>query len=229
MTSNDKKIYCVSTVNGMPCGILASWRSGQLSVVKVDTFPLAAANYKDLIAKEVSNRVKKGFLVFIEEGFQVVKVRGAYHIGLDTVDELSGGTVVNIAMKQYRAMSSSGLIVYGDTASNVTIPQSNINMVIDDKGRTVFQLEWAEIKPHHRAMLLVVYAVINNNPSHLPILKSMLASIKSSGNKAVALISSRSSSLTNHNQQKHRDFVEAQNLADINSDAGIPEGFTYVK
>lgn len=229
MTSNDKKIYCVSTVNGMPCGILASWRSGQLSIVKVDSFPLGAANYKELITKEASDRVKKGFLVFIEEGFQVVKVRGAYHIGLDSVDELSGNTVVNIAMKQYRAMSSSAVIVYGDTASNVTIPQSNINEVIDDKGRTIFQLYWSEIKPHHRAMLLVVYAVVSNNPSHLPILKSMLASVKSSGNQVVALISSRSSAFAKHHRQQQRDLVSAQDLADIHSSDGIPEGFTYVK
>jgi|GEM_PF-4495617 len=229
MTNNDKKIYCVSTIGGSPCGVLASWRSGQLSIVKVDTFPVGVAGYKEPITKIVKERVKKGFLVFIEEGFSTIKVRGAYQISMDTMDDVSGVTVVNMAMKQYRAMNSGGVIVYGESVASLAIPQSNINEVIDDKGRTVFQLEWESIKASHRALLLVIYAVVSNNPSHLPVLKAMFASVKGAKEAVSLRISAQKSSLTKHHEQKHHDLIKSRNLADIHDNTGIPEGFTYVK
>jgi hypothetical protein len=229
MTVNDKKIYCVSTVGGIPYGVLASWRSGQLSIVKVETFPTGIASYKEPITKLVKERVKKGFLVFIEEGFSSIKVAGAYQVGMDTVDDVAGVTVVNMAMKQYRAMTSGGIIVYGASVGNISIPETNINQTIDDKGRTLYELEWEAIKPQHRALLLVVYAVVSNNPSHLPVLKAMLAHIKGAGDSVAKMVGNKKTTIENHHDKKHLDLVKKQDLADINSNHGIPEGFTHVK
>ena len=229
MHNNDKKIYCISTIGGAPCGVLASWRSGQLSIVQVDHFPVGISGYLEPITKLVKERVAKGFLVFIEEGFTSISVKGAYQVSMETLDEVSGVTVVNTAMKQYRAMNGGGIIAYGAGISNIAIPQSNIDEIMDDKGRTTFKLEWEAIRPHHRALLLVVYAVVSNNPSHLPILKAMFASVNSKRESVVNRVSSKMNALAGYNQEKHNDLVASKDLADINSDHGIPEGFTYVK
>lgn len=229
MANNDKKIYCISTIGGVPYGILASWRSGQLSIVKTETFPSGIASYKEPMTKLVKERVAKGFLVFIEEGFATIKVAGAYQIGMDTVDDVANVTVVNMAMKQYKAMTSGGIIIYGDGAGNLAIPQTNINEIIDDKGRTVFDLEWDQIKPQHRALLLVVYAVVSNNPAHLPVLKAMLGGIVGKVDAVARRITGHREAMQAHNLNKQVELEASKDLADIHSDVGIPKGFAYVK
>ncbi|MBU2968771.1 hypothetical protein KO527_05335 [Pseudoalteromonas sp. C2R02] len=224
----DKKILCISTVGNMPCAITAAWRDQKLTIFKKDFFSTSAEDNQTKLTELITDRAKKGFTIFIEERFKTIKCRGAYHVNLTDADKLAKTQVVNVAMTNYIAMTQSNMIAFSEAVPKFAIAQSNIDEKIDDSGKITYSLDWSAIKADHRALLLVIYAVVSNDPTQSVVLKGIFSALNKTKEK-LSPVTTRINNLKSNDAKRAQALIDKSPCLPINSTKGVPEGFTLVE
>lgn len=70
-----------------------------------------------------------------------------------------------LALERYRALTAmSGIMYPGDSGGAFAISDSIVNVKVGDSGALTYEVDWAQLKDGSRALLLLIYGAMCQNP-----------------------------------------------------------------
>ena len=160
-TTTVLRIMTASLVSGQKYKAYAVFDGENLIVTQVELIPWTDVLWKSNLITEVKDRSGAGFAVLIEEKTDYVAQYGAKYL-LDDVWE--GRTNFCEAMDWYFALQATGNLLFHKSCDQYKIytggEGQRVERKTDDKGRTIYHVDWASFHAGYRAILLCVVAAM---------------------------------------------------------------------
>lgn len=130
--------------------------------------PVAYPPSRDTLITEMLPRLIKrrasGFKVLVDEvSGEFSKMSGASQVRLNDA-HTDGRPVISVALDRYQEMRRTKSIITPQTGTGFEIPQSLIDTSSNNKGETVYNINWPEVTASHVLTILSVYATLHNRP-----------------------------------------------------------------
>lgn len=155
------RIMTASLVSGQKYKAYAVFDGENLIVTQVDLIPWTDVMWKSNLISEIKDRAGAGFAVLIEEKTDHVAQFGAKYL-LDDVWE--GRTNFCEAMDWYFALQATGNLLFHKSCDQYKIytggEGQKVEKKTDDKGRTIYHVDWASFHAGYRSILLCVVAAM---------------------------------------------------------------------
>jgi hypothetical protein len=167
------KIMAASLVSGQKYKAYAVYDGETLIVTQVKPIPWTDIFWKSSLIAEIKERTGNGFAVLIEEKTEHVSQHGTKYL----LDELwDGRTNFCDAMDWYFALQATGNLLFHKGCEQYKIYMGGegqrVEKKTDDKGRTIYHVDWNAFHGGYRAILLCVVAA-TTEPVSLRYLKAM--------------------------------------------------------
>ena len=166
MSDDDSKppvlrIMAASLVSGQKYKAYAVFDGENLIVTQVEAIPWTDILWKSSLIAEIKTRAESGFAVLIEEKTDVI----AKHATKYLLDELwEGRTNFCDAMDWYFALQATGNLLFHKSCDQYKISPSGegqkVEKKTDDRGRSVYHVDWNYFHAGYRAILLCVVAAM---------------------------------------------------------------------
>jgi len=155
------RIMAISLVSGQKYKAYAVYDGENLIVTQVGLIPWIDAAWKSNLIAEIKERSDKGFAVLIEEKTEHVSQYGTKYL----LDELwEGRTNFCDAMDWYFALQATGNLLFHKSCDQYKLytggEGQRVEKKTDDKGRTVYHVDWNAFHGGYRAILLCVVAAM---------------------------------------------------------------------
>lgn len=160
----------------MPLMLAGSLTPNALHVISLTALPRSVSQIREQIEGMAKRNAARGLdaTIMIEDPTGLMTGLG-YRCRLDdkTVD---GRPVLALAMERYRALSAMGGLAYpADAGSQYQIPDSIMNVKMGDNGKANYEIDWPQLKDASRALLLLIYGAMCQNPTHTTYLQRLYA------------------------------------------------------
>jgi len=154
------KIMAVSLMGGQKSKAYAVFNGEQLVITSV--LPIAGIfnAWRKPLVDEIVEKSGKGYAVIIEERTDLIAQHGTQYL-LEDVEERSN---LYEALDWYFALQDMGNLVVDDDAKRFLIRSGSEGQKVekkqDEKGRSVYSIDWTAFGGGHRAILLCVVAAM---------------------------------------------------------------------
>lgn len=148
-----------------PVMLTATLTDNALHVISCTTLPRSIQKTREKLVALAARAKEKNLTLFIEDPTALLSGLG-YGVRLDdkTTD---GRPVLALSMERYKSLTSMGGILFPDGAeSEFTINDSMLNVKVTDTGKTVYEIDWPQLKDSCRALLIAIYGAMCQNPTH---------------------------------------------------------------
>jgi len=161
------KIMAASLVSGQKYKAYAVFDGENLIVTQVDMIPWTDVLWKSNLITEIKDRTEKGFAVLIEEKTDHISQFGTKYL----LDEMwEGRTNFCDAMDWYFALQTTGNLLFHKSCDQYKIytggEGQRVEKKTDDKGRTIYHVDWNAFHAGYRAILLCVVAAMTEPVSN---------------------------------------------------------------
>ena len=155
------KIMAASLVSGQKYKAYAVFDGENLIVTQVDLIPWTDIMWKSNLITEIKDRTEKGFAVLIEEKTDHISGFGTKYL----LNEMwEGRTNFCDAMDWYFALQATGNLLFHKSCDQYKIytggEGQRVEKKTDDKGRTIYHVDWNAFHAGYRAILLCVVAAM---------------------------------------------------------------------
>jgi hypothetical protein len=155
------RIMAASLVSGQKYTAYAVFDGENLIVTQVELIPWADVAWKSKLIAEIKDRKEKGFIVLVEEKTDHISQHGTKYL----LDELwEGRTNFCDAMDWYFALQATGNLIFHKSCDQYKLytggEGQRVEKKTDDRGRTVYHVEWSAFHSGYRAILLCVVAAM---------------------------------------------------------------------
>ncbi len=161
LTPTALRIMAASLVVGQKYKAYAVFDGENLIVTQVEAIPWTDVLWKSNLIAEVKDRAEKGFAVLIEEKTDIIAKYATKYL-LDDLWE--GRTNFCDAMDWYFALQSTGNLLFHKSCDQYKIytggEGQKVEKKTDDKGRTIYHVDWNSFHAGYRAILLCVVAAM---------------------------------------------------------------------
>jgi hypothetical protein len=161
------RIMAASLVSGQKYTAYSVFDGENLIITQVELIPWADAAWKSNLIAEIKDRTEKGFIVLVEEKTDHISQYGTKYL----LDELwEGRTNFCDAMDWYFALQATGNLIFHKSCDQYKLYSGGegqrVDKKTDDKGRTVYHVDWSAFHGGYRAILLCVVAAMTEPVSH---------------------------------------------------------------
>lgn len=158
------RIMAVSLVSSKQRTVAyAVFNGEQLSIVSVESVGGGFfSTWRDKLIADIQNKVKKGFIVIVEERTDLIAQHATQYMLEDVNDE--GRTNMQEALDWYFSLESVGNLIFSDETKRYHLSSgaegAKIDTGYDDKGRPVYKVDWNRLPGGFRSVLLCVVAAM---------------------------------------------------------------------
>ncbi|EGQ7810300.1 hypothetical protein I6Y99_004341 [Vibrio parahaemolyticus] len=182
--ATDKRLAVLSLSHGKPILMRAGYRDGLLVVVESKELPPDMRTIQNLLPGLLTKFKQKGYVLIVDE---VISYFGAYGRPLRLEDTGSTGKPVLVsALEAYKSMDGYNMLQFSKGVVPIDIPDSIVEEEKDRDGRAVFNIDWDQLSPDSAALLLLVYAAVNDSFFDSSTANAMFAALRPSKSKQPA-------------------------------------------
>lgn len=148
-----------------PVMLTATLTENALHVISCSPLPRSIKKIRTTL-ENLSERAKeKNLSLFVEDPTALLTGLG-YAVRLDH-QHIDGRPILALGLERYKALSSMGGILFPEGAENeYSINDSMLNVKVTDAGKTVYEVDWTQLKDACRALLIAIYGAMCQNPTH---------------------------------------------------------------
>lgn len=208
MATDLLKIFTVSLMSAQKHKAYAAFNGEQLVIGDVQPITGFFGSWKDALIKEVQEKTAEGYVVLVEELTDNISQYASQYL-LEDMSDIDSRTNLYSALDQYFALSDVGNILFHNEVQKYVISAgaegSKVEKKQDEKGRTVYSVDWRGFHGGYRAVLLCVVAAMNE-PISERYIKEMLPAVEL--NESTHPLDRFKRVLHNHDLQQAREFEE---------------------
>lgn len=179
-----------------PVLLAGSLTTNALHVISMSQLPRSVVGIRKQIEGIIAKNAAGGHdaSIMIEDPTGLLSGLG-YRLRLDdkTAD---GRPVLALAMERYRALTAMGGLFYpGNNPAQYQISDSILNVKVGDNGKSVYEIDWSQLKDASRALLLLIYGAMCQGPMHSSYLDRLYGHLGGGDSDRVGITSFRAITL----------------------------------
>jgi len=185
-TSINVVAVTIATKNA-PVMLTATLTDNALHVISCDALPRSIKKLRNTLETLVKRAKERNLTLFVEDPTSLLAGLG-YGVRLDD-KTMDNRPVLALGLERYRALTSVGGILFPEGRENeYAINDSMLNVKVTDNGKTVYEIDWSQLKDPCRALLIAIYGAMCQNPMHEAYLESLFSMMGEQENVARTFI-----------------------------------------
>lgn len=149
-------IATVSLLSDTPCLIRSAYDGDNLVIAKLEHISKLVPFWRKNLAEKVKALVAEGVTVIVEEMTDHVAQHATHILLQDSAGD--GRPYLAVGLDWYNALLDGGQIIFSKGTERARIPESSIDMQMDDKGRNIYKIAWRAVKGDQRSIILTCLA-----------------------------------------------------------------------
>lgn len=213
MSTGSKKILAVSLEGGGRAQATAAWDEGNATLVIIEIRNLAGDPHTwwNEMLRDIENKLQRDWVVLVED--RTASFPGnVINWNFDAVGS-NGRTNLQSSLDWYFALDGRGAIVLPDEARHHALRMGGDNDILvckqDEKGRLVYDIQWARFTPGHKAMLMCVAGAVMEKPLSERWMRVFLGTVKPAQKPPVWPVFRVMKELYETHWERHERRVEA--------------------
>lgn len=175
------KIFSICLLSAQKYKAYALFNGEQLIITEVHMITGFFGTWKESLIAEIEEKKAAGFVVIVEELTDNIARHGSQYL-LEDQSDADSRTNLYDALDWYFAMADVGNIIFHDEVRKFQISAGNegskVDKKSDEKGRTIYSIDWRGFHGGYRAVLLCVVAAMKE-PMSERYLKEMFPPVES--------------------------------------------------
>jgi hypothetical protein len=156
------KIFTVALDSPKKYMASATYTEGMLIIADCKPILGRGDTWKDKILRAIEKRSEQGFVILVEDRSQVFCVGDATPFSFEDIKE--GRSMLFQSLDWYFSMLNMGQIVADKTVEPFMVRAGGEGQKIeqsqDDKGRTIYKVDWSSVKGGTKAVLMCVVGAV---------------------------------------------------------------------
>ncbi|HHY0551853.1 TPA: hypothetical protein ACVU5P_004172 [Vibrio parahaemolyticus] len=173
--ATDKRLVVLSLSHGKPVLLRAGYRDGLLVVVENKTLPPDMRALQKALPPLFEQYRKGKYVIIIDE---VIPYFDKYGRSVRLEDSGTNEKPVLIsALESYKSMDAYHMLMFKGITP-IDIPDSIVDEDKDRDGRAVFNIAWDQLESDSAALLLLVYAAVNDSAFDMSTAEAMFSALR---------------------------------------------------
>ena len=183
-----RMIAVLSLSSSEPRLMIAGVEDGQVHIIRCESLSRSMLSLKLTIPAKLKKLREAGSVILVDE---VVPHFAKYGRAIKLSDlDASGRPIIVAAMEAYNYLRTYGALIFPKEAGGrFDVSSSVVDEVRGTDGKTVYNIDWSELKPDTYALMFAVYASTQENILDVKTLRDLLQNL---------------------NEQQHQDSLDSR-------------------